>query len=139
MDELNRKTEGEETPLLHEEEWVELPRFRMRSRKVSRKVRRKGRKRKEEVQEVNVKGTMRRDATPEGYNRYHMLVRFGKGRSMHVFVDAESARSAKTKAYTKVMVEMRSVPHCEVVMAEKVDPRGWEVHPFTDYERHWKV
>ena len=69
--------------------------------------------------------------------RWHVTFRVMKNSEYHVFLNAKTQADAERCAKDRMEKALRMSG--KLIRCVEVDVRGWKRHPFTDYEKHWRI
>lgn len=119
-----------------EDEWVEIPIKRGRKPGVSGRSRAAA-ARKNKASPGKRKPSSRTEIVPEGMKRWHVTFRVMKNSEYHVFLNARTQADAERSAKDRMEKALRMSG--KLIRCVEVDVRGWERHPFTEYEKHWRI
>ena len=122
--------------LYQEEEWIEIPKKMGRKPGVSGRSRAAA-ARKKKAKPGKRKQSSRTDIVPEGMKRWHVTFRVMKNSEYHVFLNAKTQADAERSAKDRMEKALRMSG--KLIRCVEVDERGWKRHPFTDYEKHWRI
>ena len=122
--------------LSQEDEWVDIPIKRGRKPGVSGRSRAEA-ARKKKASPGNRKQSSRTEIVPEGMKRWHVTFRVMKNSEYHVFLNARTQTDAEKSAKDRMEKALRMSG--KLIRCVEVDVRGWERHPFTEYEKHWRI
>ena len=119
-----------------EDEWVEIPIKRGRKPGVSGRSRAEA-ARKKKASPGKRKPSSRTEVIPVGMKRWHVTFRVMKNSEYHVFLNARTQADAERSAKDRMEKALRMSG--KLIRCVEVDVRGWERHPFTEYEKHWRI
>ena len=123
--------------LSQEEEWIEkIPKKMGRKPGVSGRIRAEA-ARKKKASPGKRKPSSRTEIVPEGMKRWHVTFRVMKNSEYHVFLNAKTQANAEKNAKDRMEKALRMSG--KLIRCVEVDERGWKRHPFTDYEKHWRI
>ena len=120
-----------------EDEWVEIPKKRGKNPGATSGRSRAAAARKKKASPGKRKPSSRTEIVPVGMKRWHVTFRVIKNSEYHVFLNARTQADAERNA--KDMMEKALRMSGKLIRCEEVDERGWERHPFTEYEKHWRI
>ena len=120
-----------------EDEWVEIPKKRGRNPGATSGRSRAAAARKKKASPGKRKPSSRTEIVPEGMKRWHVTFRVMKNSEYHVFLNARTQADAERSAKDRMEKALRMSG--KLVRCVEVDARGWERHPFTDYEKYWRI
>ena len=120
-----------------EDEWVEIPKKRGKNPGATSGRSRAAAARKKKASPGKRKPSSRTEIVPVGMKRWHVTFRVIKNSEYHVFLNARTQADAERNA--KDMMEKALRMSGKLIRCEEVDERGWKRHPFTDYEKHWRI
>ena len=120
-----------------EEEWIEIPKKRGRNTGATSGRSRAAAARKKKASPGDRKPSSRTEIVPEGMKRWHVTFRVMKNSEYHVFLNAKTQADAERNAKDRMEKALRMSG--KLIRCEEVDERGWKRHPFTDYEKHWRI
>lgn len=123
--------------LSQEEEWIEIPKKRCRKPEATSGRSRAAAARKKKASPGKRKPSSRTEIVPEGMKRWHVTFRVMKNSEYHVFLNAKTQADAERNAKDRMEKALRMSG--KLIRCEEVDERGWKRHPFTDYEKHWRI
>ena len=113
-----------------EDEWIEIPKKRGRNPGAT-----SGRSRAEAARKK--KPSSRTEVIPVGMKRWHAAFMVMRGSEYHVFLNAKTQADAERNAKDRMEKALRMSG--KLIRCVEVDERGWKRHPFTDYEKHWRI
>lgn len=119
-----------------EDEWVEIPKKRGSKPGVSGRSRAAA-ARKKKASPGKRKPSSRTEVIPIGMKRWHVTFRVMKNSEYHVFLNAKTQADAERCAKDRMEKALRMSG--KLLRCVEVDMRGWERHPFTEYEKHWRI
>ena len=119
-----------------EEEWIEIPKKMGRKPGVSGRSRAAS-ARKKKASPGKRKPSSRTEVIPTGMKRWHVTFRVMKNSEYHVFLNARTQADAERCAKDRMEKALRMSG--KLSRCVEVDERGWKRHPFTDYEKHWRI
>ena len=119
-----------------EDEWVKIPKKRGSKPGVSGRSRAAA-ARKKKASPGKRNPSSRTEVIPIGMKRWHVTFRVMKNSEYHVFLNAKTQADAERCA--KDMMEKALRMSGKLIRCVEVDVRGWKRHPFTDYEKHWRI
>lgn len=120
-----------------EDEWIEIPNKRGRNPGSTSGRSRAAAARKKKASPGKRKPSSRTEIVPEGMKRWHVTFRVMKNSEYHVFLNAKTKADAEKGAKDRMEKALRMSG--KLIRCEEVDERGWKRHPFTDYEKHWRI
>ena len=120
-----------------EDEWIEIPKKRGRNPGATSGRSRAEAARKKKSKPGKRKQASRTEIVPEGMKRWHVTFRVMKNSEYHVFLNAKTQSDAEKSAKDRMEKALRMSG--KLIRCVEVDVRGWERHPFTNYEKHWKI
>lgn len=120
-----------------EDEWVEIPKKRGRNPVATSGRSRAAAARKKKASPGKRKPSSRTEIVPEGMKRWHVTFRVMKNSEYHVFLNAKTKADAEKNAKDRMEKALRMSG--KLIRCVEVDMRGWERHPFTEYEKHWRI
>ena len=120
-----------------EDEWVEIPKKRGSNPGATSGRSRAAAARKKKASPGKRKPSSRTEIVPEGMKRWHVTFRVMKNSEYHVFLNARTQADAERSAKDRMEKALRMSE--KLIRCEEVDERGWKRHPFTDYEKHWRI
>lgn len=120
-----------------EDEWIEIPVKRGRKPGATSGRSRAEAARKKKAKPGKRKPSSRTEIVPEGMKRWHVTFRVMKNSEYHVFLNASTQADAEKNAKDRMEKALRMSG--KLIRCVEVDVRGWERHPFTDYEKHWRI
>ena len=120
-----------------EDEWVEIPKKRGRNPGATSGRSRAEAARKKKSSPGKRNPSSRTEIVPEGMKRWHVTFRVMKNSEYHVFLNARTQADAERCAKDRMEKALRMSG--KLIRCEEVDERGWKRHPFTDYEKHWRI
>lgn len=123
--------------LSQEEEWIEVPKKRVRKPEATSGRSRAAAARKKKASPGKRKQSSRTEIVPEGMKRWHVTFRVMKNSEYHVFLNARTQSDAERCAKDRMEKALRMSG--KLIRCVEVDVRGWERHPFTEYEKHWRI
>lgn len=123
--------------LSQEDEWVEIPKKRGRNPGATSGRSRAAAARKKKASPGKRKQSSRTEIVPEGMKRWHVTFRVMKNSEYHVFLNARTQSDAERCAKDRMEKALRMSG--KLIRCVEVDVRGWERHPFTEYEKHWRI
>lgn len=123
--------------LSQEEEWIEIPKKMGRKPGATSGRSRAAAARKKKASPGKRKPSSRTEIVPEGMKRWHVTFRVMKNSEYHVFLNAETQSDAERCAKDRMEKALRMSG--KLIRCVEVDERGWKRHPFTDYEKHWRI
>ena len=122
--------------LSQEEEWIEIPKKMGRKPGVSGRSRAAA-ARKKKASPGKRKPSSRTEVIPFGMKRWHASFMVRRGSEYHVFLNARTQADAERSAKDRMEKALRMSG--KLIRCVEVDVRGWERHPFTEYEKHWRI
>ena len=122
--------------LSQEEEWIEIPKKMGRKPGVSGRSRAAA-ARKKKASPGKRKPSSRTEVIPFGMKRWHASFMVMKNSEYHVFLNARTQADAERCAKDRMEKALRMSG--KLIRCVEVDMRGWERHPFTEYEKHWRI
>ena len=120
-----------------EDEWIEIPKKRGRNTGATSGRSRAAAARKKKASPGKRNPSSRTEVIPVGMKRWHVTFRVIKNSEYHVFLNARTQADAERCAKDRMEKALRMSG--ELIRCEEGDERGWEKHPFTDYEKHWRI
>lgn len=123
--------------LSQEEEWVEVPKRRGRKPEATSGRSRAAAARKKKARPGKKKPSSRTEVIPVGMKRWHAAFMVRRGSEYHVFLNAKTKADAEKNAKDRMEKALRMSG--KLIRCVEVDVRGWERHPFTEYEKHWRI
>lgn len=120
-----------------EDEWIEIPKKRGRKSEATSGRSRAAAARKKKASPGKRKPSSRTEIVPEGMKRWHVTFRVMKNSEYHVFLNARTQDDAERSAKDRMEKALRMSGR--LIRCVEVDMRGWERHPFTEYEKHWRI
>lgn len=120
-----------------EDEWVEIPKKRGRNPGTTSGRSRAAAARKKNASPGKRKPSSRTEVIPIGMKRWHVTFRVMKNSEYHVFLNAKIQADAERCAKDRMEKALRMSG--KLIRCVEVDMRGWERHPFTEYEKHWRI
>lgn len=123
--------------LSQEEEWIEIPKKRGRNPETTSGRSRAAAARKKKASPGKRKPSSRTEVIPVGMKRWHVTFRVMKNSEYHVFLNAKTQSDAERCAKDRMEKALRMSG--KLIRCVEVDVRGWERHPFTEYEKHWRI
>lgn len=120
-----------------EDEWIEIPKKRGRKSEATSGRSRAAAARKKKASPGKRKPSSRTEIVPEGMKRWHVTFRVMKNSEYHVFLNAKTQSDAERCAKDRMQKALRMSG--KLIRCVEVDMRGWERHPFTEYEKHWRI
>ena len=120
-----------------EEEWIEIPKKRGRNPGATSGRSRAAAARKKKAKPEKKKPSSRTEVIPVGMKRWHVTFRVMKNSEYHVFLNAKTQADAERNAKDRMEKALRMSG--KLIRCVEVDERGWKRHPFTDYEKHWRI
>ena len=120
-----------------EDEWVEIPKKRGRNTGATSGRSRAAAARKKKASPGKRKPSSRTEIVPEGMKRWHVTFRVMKNSEYHVFLNARTQADAERSAKDRMEKALRMSG--KLIRGVEVDERGWKRHPFTEYEKHWRI
>ena len=120
-----------------EDEWIDIPKKRGRNPGATSGRSRAAAARKKKASPGNRKPSSRTEIVPEGMKRWHVTFRVMKNSEYHVFLNAKTQSDAERSAKDRMEKALRMSG--KLIRCVEVDERGWKRHPFTDYEKHWRI
>ena len=120
-----------------EDEWIEIPKKRGRNPGATSGRSRAAAARKKKASPGKRKPSSRTEVIPVGMKRWHVTFRVMKNSEYHVFLNAKTQADAERCA--RDMMEKALRMSGKLIRCVEVDERGWKRHPFTDYEKHWRI
>ena len=120
-----------------EDEWIEIPKKRGRNPGATSGRSRAEAARKKKASPGKRNPSSRTEIVPEGMKRWHVTFRVMKNSEYHVFLNARTQADAERCAKDRMEKALRMSG--KLIRCEEVDERGWKRHPFTDYEKHWRI
>lgn len=123
--------------LSREEEWVEVPKKRGRKPEATSGRSRAAAARKKKAIPGKRKTSSRTEVIPVGMKRWHASFMVSRGSEYHVFLNASTQADAERSAKDRMEKALRMSG--KLIRCVEVDMRGWERHPFTEYEKHWRI
>lgn len=120
-----------------EDEWVEIPKKRGRNPGTTSGRSRAATARKKNASPGKRKPSSRTEVIPIGMKRWHVTFRVMKNSEYHVFLNAKTQADAERCAKDRMEKALRMSG--KLIRCVEVDMRGWERHPFTEYEKHWRI
>ena len=122
--------------LSQEDEWIEIPKKRGRNPGTT-SGRSRAAARKKKASPGKRKPSSRTEVIPVGMKRWHVTFRVMKNSEYHVFLNAKTQDDAERCAKDRMEKALRMSG--KLIRCVEVDERGWKRHPFTDYEKHWRI
>lgn len=123
--------------LSQEEEWIDIPIKRGRKPGATSGRSRAEAARKKKSKPGKRNPSSRTEIVPEGMKRWHVTFRVMKNSEYHVFLNARTQTDAERCAKDRMEKALRMSG--KLIRCVEVDMRGWERHPFTNYEKHWRI
>lgn len=123
--------------LSQEDEWIEIPKKRGRNPGTTSGRSRAAAARKKKAKPGKRKQSSRTEVIPIGMKRWHVTFRVMKNSEYHVFLNAKTQADAERCAKDRMEKALRMSG--KLIRCVEVDVRGWERHPFTEYEKHWRI
>lgn len=123
--------------LSQEDEWIEIPKKRGRNPGATSGRSRAEAARKKKASPGKRKPSSRTEVIPVGMKRWHVTFRVMKNSEYHVFLNAKTQADAERCAKDRMEKALRMSG--KLIRCVEVDVRGWERHPFTEYEKHWRI
>lgn len=123
--------------LSQEEEWIEIPKKMGRKPGATSGRSRAAAARKKKASPGKRKPSSRTEVIPTGMKRWHVTFRVMKNSEYHVFLNAKTQSDAEKSAKDRMEKALRMSG--KLIRCVEVDVRGWERHPFTEYEKHWRI
>ena len=120
-----------------EDEWIEIPKKRGRNPGATSGRSRAAAARNKKASPGKRKPSSRTEIVPEGMKRWHVTFRVMKNSEYHVFLNARTQSDAERCAKDRMEKALRMSG--KLIRCVEVDMRGWERHPFTEYEKHWRI
>lgn len=120
-----------------EDEWIEIPKKRGRNTGATSGRSRAEAARKKKSNPEKRNPSSRTEIVPEGMKRWHVTFRVMKNSEYHVFLNAKTKADAERNAKNRMEKALRMSGN--LIRCVEVDERGWKRHPFTDYEKHWRI
>lgn len=121
-----------------EDEWIEIPKKRGRNTGATSGRSRAAAARKKKANPERKKVLSPRiELPPEGMKRWHASFMVRRGSEYHVFLNARTQADAERCAKDRMEKALRMSG--KLIRCVEVDVRGWERHPFTEYEKHWRI
>ena len=120
-----------------EDEWIEIPKKRGRNPGATSGRSRAAAARKKKANPGKNKPSSRTEVIPIGMKRWHVTFRVMKNSEYHVFLNAKTQADAERNAKDRMEKALRMSG--KLIRCVEVDERGWKRHPFTEYEKHWRI
>ena len=120
-----------------EDEWIEIPKKRGRNPGATSGRSRAEAARKKKASPGKRNPSARTEIVPEGMKRWHVTFRVMKNSEYHVFLNARTQADAERCAKDRMEKALRMSGR--LIRCVEVDERGWKRHPFTEYEKHWRI
>ena len=120
-----------------EDEWIEIPKKRGRNPGATSGRSRAAAARKKKASPGKRKPSSRTEVIPVGMKRWHVTFRVMKNSEYHVFLNASTQADPQRCAKDRMEKALRMSG--KLIRCEEVDERGWKRHPFSEYEKHWRI
>ena len=123
--------------LSQEDEWVDIPIKRGRKPGSTSGRSRAAAARNKKAKPEKKKPSSRTEIIPVGMKRWHASFMVRRGSEYHVFLNAKTQADAERNAKDRMEKALRMSG--KLIKCVEVEVRGWERHPFTEYEKHWRI